>query len=311
MVGRAAGDDDDAADIADLLGRHGQILQYHPSPLQSGGGSLPNGAGLLKDLLEHKVGIAPLFGSVDLPIHMMMLLGHLIAEGIIHGDAIRRQHGHLSVLHISDIPGMADDRSDIGGDEALPLAEAQQKRRVLAHGNEPVRCVGGHDAQSVGTLHGVDHPPDGLHHVSTLFIVVVQKLHHHLGVGLGTKLIALVQELAFQLRKVLDNTVVHHRNVAAAAHMGMGIDVVGFAVGGPAGVTDAQAAGQVRPLVGQILQHLQAALGLLHPHPAFTAYGDTGGVIAAVFQPLQSVQQNGGGLLPAHITYDSTHIFSS
>ena len=163
----------------------------------------------------------------------MMLLGHLIAEGIIHGYAIRRQHGHLAVLHISDIPGMADDRSDIGGDEALPLAEAQQKRRVLAHGNEPVRCVGGHDAQSVGTLHGVDHPPDGLHHVSTLFIVVVQKLHHHLGVGLGTKLIALVQELAFQLRKVLDNTVVNNGEIFRHGIVGMGIERRRLSMSGP------------------------------------------------------------------------------
>lgn len=36
-----------------------------------------------------------------------------------------------------------------------------------------------------------------------------------------------------------------------------------------------------------------------------------GGVIAPVFQPLQPVQQNGGGLLTANISYDSTHIDDS
>ena len=121
-------------------------------------------------------------------------------------------------------------------------------------------------------------------------------------------MIALVQELALQLREILDDAVVYQGDASALAHMGVGVDVVGLAVGGPAGVADAQGAGQIRAVMGQVLQHLQAALGLLHLHPLRAAHGDACGVIAPVFQPLQSVQQNGRGLLLAYISYDSTHI---
>ena len=90
--------------------------------------------------------------------------------------------------------------------------------------------------------------------------------------------------------------------------MRVGVDVVWLAVGGPAGVADAQRAGQIRAVMGQLLQDLQATLGLSHLHPVRAADGHAGRVITTVFQPLQSVQQNGGGLLPTYITYDSTHI---
>ena len=93
--------------------------------------------------------------------------------------------------------------------------------------------------------------------------------------------------------------------------MGVGIDVVRLAVGGPAGVTDAQGAGQIRAVMGQVLQHLQAALGLLHPHPLRAIHSDACGVIPPVFQPLQSIQQNGRSLLLTYISYDSTHIIFS
>ena len=82
-------------------------------------------------------------------------------------------------------------------------------------------------------------------------------------------------------------------------------------MGGPAGVADAQRAGQIRAVMGQLLQDLQATLGLFHLHSVRAADGHAGRVITTVFQPLQSVQQNGGGLLTTYITYDSTHIIIS
>ena len=91
----------------------------------------------------------------------------------------------------------------------------------------------------------------------------------------------------------------------------MGVNIVGLAVGGPAGVADAQVAGQISAVMGQILQHLQAALGLLHLQPCGAEHRHTGGVIAPVFQALQAVQQNGSRLLLANISYDSTHINGS
>ena len=87
---------------------------------------------------------------------------------------------------------------------------------------------------------------------------------------------ALVEQLLLQLDVVFDDAVVDHGDAAALADMGVGVDVVGLPVGGPAGVADAHVARQIRPVVGQIAEHLQPARGLLHrqrpsPHTAMPA----------------------------------------
>ena len=141
------------------------------------------------------MGVAALFGSIDIPIHTVVLLFHLMAPAVIYGDLLRRQHGHLPVLHVGNIPGVADDGGDIGGDKVLPLAVAQQQRRILSGGNEHIRCIGGHNTQGIGPFYSTEHPPNGLQHVPTLFIIIIQQLRHHLGVCFGFELVALVQKL--------------------------------------------------------------------------------------------------------------------
>jgi hypothetical protein len=47
-------------------------------------------------------------------------------------------------------------------------------------------------------------------------------------------------ELLLEFRVVLDNAIVDNRDVARTVEMGVGVDRLGSAVGGPAGVSDAR-----------------------------------------------------------------------
>ena len=88
----------------------------------------------------------------------------------------------------------------------------------------------------------------------------------------------------------------------------MGVDVVGFAVGCPAGVADAQRPLHIGAVVNHIREYLETALGFAHLQALrLRAHRNAGGVIAPVFHPGQSVQQNRGRFLAAHITDNSTH----
>ena len=92
------------------------------------------------------------------------------------------------------------------------------------------------------------------------------------------------------------------------ADMGVSVHVVGFAVGGPAGVTNAQGALQIRPVMGQVRQDLETALGLSHLEaPGLRPDGDARRVIAPVLHLPEPFQQNRRGLFTAHKAYDSTH----
>jgi hypothetical protein len=59
---------------------------------------------------------------------------------------------------------------------------------------------------------------------------------HDFGIGLGLEVRTGRRKFVTQLAKVFDNSVMNHGN--PISHMGMRVDLVGSAVGGPAGVPD-------------------------------------------------------------------------
>ena len=210
------------------------------------------------------MGVAALFRGAHVPVDEAVLLLHRAAQGVVDPDAVGAHHRHFPVLHVGDLPGVLDDGGDVRCDEAAALAVAQQQRRVLAHGDEGVGQVGAEDAQGIGALDAVQHAVDRLHDVAGLPIVVGQQLRHHLRICLGAEGDALADQIFLDLHIVFDDAVVHHRDAAVLAEVGVGVHVVGLPVGGPAGVPDADTAFHRLAAVHQSAEDLQPPLGLFH-----------------------------------------------
>ena len=118
--------------------------------------------------------IAALFRRVHVPVDVVMLLFDGTAALVIDADTGGGDDGHLAVIHIHDVAGMAQQGRHVGGDEVLPLAIAQQQRRVLPGSDQAVRRVGTQDAQRVSALHCRQHTGDSLKHVAALAVIPVQ-----------------------------------------------------------------------------------------------------------------------------------------
>ena len=97
-------------------------------------------------------------------------------------------------------------------------------------------------------------------------------------------------------------------NSAVLRDVRVGVRVIWLAVGGPAGMADAERAGQQRAVFRLCDQILKTALGLFDLERAVLLHTDARGVIAPVFQARQTLQQNGGGLLGSYVSYDTTHM---
>src|SRR5262249_40625595 len=113
--------------------------------------------------------------------------------------------------------------------------------------------------QAVGAF---QQPQDLLHRLDQVAVEVVgDELGDDLGVGVGAEGDALGLELALQGGVVLDDAVVDNGDqaVAFAGGVRVGVGVGGGAVGGPAGVRDADRAGGGR--VAQVLGQLGDAAG--------------------------------------------------
>ncbi len=129
-------------------------------------------------------------------------------------------------------------------------------------------------------------------------------MRHHLGVGLGLELMALLQELMAERLEVLDDAVMHDRN--ASGHVRMGVVLGGCSMGGPAGMADADGAVE-RCSLEHGFEIDELALGASPFDPTVDQGCDAGAVIAAIFEAFQRIEQQGRRRLPAQNTDNAAH----
>ena len=117
-------------------------------------------------------------------------------------------------------------------------------------------------------------------------------MRDHLGVGLAGELRAVLLQLVAQLAEILDDAVVHDRELVGGVRMRV---VLGrLAVGRPAGVADADGALQ-RLALQPRFEIAELALGAAARQRAAFKRRDAGGIVAAVFQALERIDE-----LPRH-----------
>ena len=133
-------------------------------------------------------------------------------------------------------------------------------------------------------------------------------MREHLSIRFGNKFVARCFKHGFQLNIVFDNAVVHKRNAAVAALVGMGIFVGRRAVRRPAGMPDADAARKRRSLRKLFLKVCNSAFGFHNFRSAAVQHGDPGRIVPAVLQLFKTVQQYRRSTVLPNITYNSTHI---
>ena len=72
---------------------------------------------------------------------------------------------------------------------------------------------------------------------------ILDEVGKHLGIGLGSEGVALLQQRVTKLGIILNDAVVDYRDVSATIGMRMGIGIVGSPVRSPASMTNAERTG--------------------------------------------------------------------
>ena len=134
------------------------------------------------------------------------------------------------------------------------------------------------------------------------------QMRDNFGIGFAFKRAPTRGQLIAQRLEILDNAIVDQRHFAG--RMRVGVARRRRAVGGPAGVGDTDIA---RRIVG--FQHLhqigQLPLGAAADQLAILHGADARAVIAAIFHPLQPVDQPVGDCFFAYNTNNAAHGFLS
>ena len=151
------------------------------------------------------------------------------------------------------------------------------------------------------------HLQQGLLHgrLEIALVVGLDEMGEHFRVGLGLELVARFQQPFFQQQVVFNNAIVDQEELAAAIRVRVSIHHAGLAVRGPARVGDS------RHALGSGVPHLAFEFGDLADGPGKIGRAirneNAARIVAAVLQPLQSLNQDFLGRLISRVRHDSTH----
>ena len=144
------------------------------------------------------------------------------------------------------------------------------------------------DGERIGAGHVAQHLVHGFAAAKALAAILGQELGDDFGVRLRGEDGTFGRELFLDLGEILDDAVVNDRD--AIDEMRMGIRLVRHTVSGPAGVRDADIAW--KRFAGELgLEIEELAFGAAAIELAVVDGGDAGRIIAAIFEPLQGVDE--------------------
>ncbi len=229
-------------------------------------------------------------------------LGPLLA--VDHPVPPRGHHRYVTVVQVHHLACVLEHRGGVRRHEELAVAHTQQHRRTLAGHHDPVRLAPVHHGNTVCAF----HPPERRNHplLERGAGGILDQVSQDFRVGLCREGVAPPLERGPQSIRVLDDSVVNQRNVALAVRMGMGVNLRGRAVGGPAGV--GYPADAVQRVLGQhLLQRAHPAGKLPGEQPAAVLHRDARRVIAAVFKTGETVNEDLCRIPVAGVAHYATH----
>jgi len=258
---------------------------------------------LLEDFLLHEMAIGAEFCGAGVGMHGAHLALHLPAVAIDDPAALQLQVDHVAIFQVDDLVGRAGQRHRVRSEEVLALADADDQGRTLTRTDHAMRLVAAECGDGIGAGQALDGQLHGLEQVAT--VEVIDQVGDDFGVGLAFENVAGGLQFAAQFVMVFDDAVVHQRN-APARKMRVRIVRGRRAVGRPARVGDAGESGHARfaDLVFEVCDTRGAARTLEF---AVHVQGHAAGVVAAVFEALQTFEQDGGDVTLRYCADNAAH----
>ena len=271
---------------------------------------LRNCAGLLHDLLDHKVLVTALFGCGHIPSNRAYFLLNRFAKCVEDLHAVRTNNCNLIVVQNHILTRAANDRGHIGRDHILSVAQTNDQRVVATRCDNFIRSIKRDNTQCVRAAYAVNRTQYRLGNVSILrFLVQIgNQVRYGLGIGLRTEYIAACGQMLTQFQIVFDNAVMDNRNLTVAAQMRMRVCVGRFTMGCPARMTNTAGAVQSACLAYLFLQSVDASTRLDNTQAILGHCRNTGRIITTIFQRMQSFNQDRQCIFSSCKTNNTTHL---
>ena len=249
--------------------------------------------------------VAGLLGHDRIPQHALRRFGDRPAEEVGEHHARARDDRHLLVAEKDHVARVAQNGGDVGRDEELPIAQADDDRRAVPDGDNFFRVVGRDEHQRKEAAHEQQRPAHRvLQAVASGF--ALNEVGDDLGVGFRDELVALPLQLVLEVEIVLDDAVVHDDDLPGAVAVGVRVLFSRPAVRRPARVPDAVVA-RNRVQRDDVLKPRQLAGASPQLDGAVVHDRHPGRVVAAIVQSPQPIDQNRHHFLGPNVSNDPAH----
>ena len=304
---RPAGDEVHALDRLRDLGRDPDLFgdDVALGQIDAAAQRVLDRARLLVDFLEHEVLVAALLGLRGRPVDRLGGAAHRRAGDRRDLGPAARQRGHLAVVQEDDLARVRQHRGDVARAEHLALAQADDQRAVGLGDDDLVGRVGADYRDGVRAADLTERAADGVDEAGGSGAErFVDEVRDDLGVRIAAEAHALGLELAAQGHVVLDDPVVDDGDLAG--DVGVRIGLARTPVRRPARVADAGRARQRALLESRLEVHELAD----RSHDLDAASGvqrEARGVVPAIFQAPQPLDEDGGAVLGSDVANDAAH----
>ncbi len=219
--------------------------------------------------------------------------------------ALTGQDDPVAFFEIGNALRKRPDGQGVGANEHFAvLTPADDQRRTAAGAKDGFLFAADQNGQGVGAMQAIEHAFERILQLGAGLHRTVEQMGDDLGVGIGLELLTLGLQLRLEFGKVFNDAVVDDRHLAEA--MWVGVANAGGAVRRPAGMADADDTWQ-RLFVddGFEVANLAGRATTLWTFGCLD--GDTGRIVAAIFEPTQRFKQARGDVRIADDTNNAAH----
>mmetsp|Transcript_7556 Transcript_7556/g.13170 ORF Transcript_7556/g.13170 Transcript_7556/m.13170 type:complete len:301 (-) Transcript_7556:251-1153(-) len=220
---------------------------------------------------------------------------------------------NVLILEVEDLLHKTDDRGSVGGEHNGALGHTEDQGGALACANQQVWVGLVDDGDSVRSANLCEREANSGLEVEAwvLLLFVADEYSQHFTVSVAVKGVAESGQLLLELYIVLDDAVVHDRELFAVGSVRVRVAVRRGAVGSPAGVCDAEASLlELWVSLAGVLEVDHLASPLLYAEFPLVSgnASETGRVVTAVLHACKSLQEYVDGGALAEVCNDSAHL---
>ena len=161
------------------------------------------------------------------------------------GVSVAGNFSDITFIQIDKAIGYLSQRQLIRGQKIFTKPQTQYQRATAAGTNYAIGLVSVNYRQAIGTFQAGNRRLDRGQQIMPLLHQMINQVGNRFGIRFRYKLITLTAQFLAQGFVVFNNAVVHNRQFGARK-VGVRVQFCGFAVGGPASVSNAGVTGLFR-----------------------------------------------------------------